>query len=163
MQRQDGIRHRGKKQQTKTVSFTVGSRPAFFQQSPATHAVYRMDGVIFGLAGDFGGVGMGPDTDGGNSNYAWAGPSVEITQNEASTFHAIAQNVASHMKYDLLTRNCFSPVVTALADLTNRHWDSEAERGDDIHDSLRAMRDVLARQNLGAGQQGVEQDAKKNQ
>ena len=152
----DGLRHRGPKP-PQTVTFQVGCRPAFFQNSPATHAVYRVGGVVYGLAGDFGGVSMGPDKDG--TNYTWVGQEVTITQAEADTFHTMAQNVACHMKYTLLTRNCYSPVVAALQDLLNNH----GEDADALKAPLTNMLEQLREHNLGAGTQRTAEDAKKNQ
>jgi len=138
------------------LEFKVGSRPAFFTSSPATHAVYSIDDVIYGLAGDFGGVSMGPDV--GMQGYKWAGDPVGITPGEAEAFHVIAQNVASHMKYDLLSRNCFSPVVAALADLTKRR-----EPDKESHATLVRMQEKLSRENFGLGQGRRKEDTKKNQ
>ena len=48
---------------------------------------------------------MGPDV--GMQGYKWAGDPVGITPGEAEAFHLIAQNVASHMTYDLLEQELF--------------------------------------------------------
>src|SRR3954471_9177920 len=47
-------------QKSQLVFFQVGSRPASFASNPARHAVYRAGSVVYGLAGDFGGVSMAP-------------------------------------------------------------------------------------------------------
>lgn len=155
--RNGGLRYRSPQTRAeRLLEFKVGSRPAFVESSPATHAVYSIENVIYGLAGDFGGVSMGPDV--GMQGYKWAGDPVGITPGEAEAFHLIAQNVASHMTYDLLSRNCFSPVVAALEDLTKRR-----EPDNESHAALVRMQEKLSRENFGLGQGRRKEDTKKNQ
>jgi hypothetical protein len=139
--------------QPQPVSFQVGSRPAFLTSTPARHAVYRLGSVVYGLAGDFGGVSIGPDKDG--TGYRWATTGVLITQADADAFRSIAQNVACHMSYDVLTQNCYSPVIAALQDLLNTHGAAT----DPLNAPLTAMLNALRGDNFGAGTQYAVENA----
>jgi len=161
--RRNGLRQRRKP--AETVTFTVGSREAFFSGSRAKHAVYRIDGVVYGLAGDFGGVDMGPDQQ-ERPQYSWAGGPIQISVGQADTFKMIAQRIARKMTYNLLTQNCYSPVVGALEDLINQFDPgeqdlSEGDKAIHPHVALTKMKDELAKENWGAGQQNRVSDAKR--
>jgi len=67
----------------RNVPLKVGRRTAFFDYSPATHAVFQLNGKVYGLAGDFNAVGLAEDHS-KESAFTWVARTVYISKAEAA-------------------------------------------------------------------------------
>jgi len=108
-------------------SLRVGRRTAFFDSAPAKHAVFEVNGVVYGLAGDFNAVGLAPDTS-KSSVFTWVDKVVYITTGEATEFFDTARTSAEHLWYDLVRQNCYTPVTSALTKLRDSVQDGQLRK-----------------------------------
>ncbi|MDI1450978.1 hypothetical protein [Polyangium sp. 6x1] len=92
----------------------VGRRVAFFDNSPATHAVFSVNNVVYGLKGDFNGGEIDVDDNSLDAPYTWVTEVVGLGSQEMNLFWAVAQKKAIEMTYTLVTHNCYTPVTAAL-------------------------------------------------
>lgn len=99
--------------EVRCITLRVGRRTAFFQGSPATHAVFELNGRIFGLAGDFNAVGLAEDRS-DPSRIIWVSRVVHLSRHEAKEFYTAAEEVANSLSYNLFQQNCYTPVTSAL-------------------------------------------------
>ena len=128
----------------RNVPLKVGRRTAFFDYSPATHAVFQLNGKVYGLAGDFNAVGLAEDHS-KESAFTWVARTVYISKAEAALFHETAELTANHLTYTLFTQNCYTPVTAALVKVRDFTDD------DGLHDELTALLDGLGGDNFGRG------------
>jgi hypothetical protein len=120
----------------RNVPLQVGRRTAFFSSSPATHAVFKLSGKVYGLAGDFNAVGLAEDNS-ASSVFTWVAKTVYLAQDEARLFYDTAELTANRLTYTLFTQNCYTPVTAALAEV--RRSTDDANVWDDLDELLKGL------------------------
>ncbi|MDI3291417.1 hypothetical protein [Polyangium sp. 15x6] len=147
LESEKGQNHKGKMLAwTKKAWLRVGRRKAFFNYSPATHAVFEADGKVYGLKGDLGGGEIDVDDNTLKAPYTWVTDYVDLLAEEMNLFWAQAQNEATKMTYTLVTHNCYSPVTAGLVSVLGQMVEKDPRRK-----LIEKMLEDLNQDNFGLG------------